>query len=148
MVYESILDIRKDVIMLCSVDGNNVQYIGEVMAMMITNIGSASQIRGIYVYGNSHYNETRNTAVLPVNRVSFVPRLEDKEDEVKVAVTYQSHEENKINEEAAVLKEQENLAESYKNQEVARYDLTNPYELAKMSIENSLLSGMHFDMLA
>lgn len=116
--------------------------------MMITNISSASQIRGIYVYGNSHYNETGNTAVSPVNKVSSVARLDDRDDEVKIAVTYQSNEENKVNEETVALKEQENLIESYRNQEVVQYDLTNPYELARMSIENSLLSGMHFDMLA
>ena len=46
------------------------------------------------------------------------------------------------------MKEQENLAESYRNQEVAQYDLSNPYELIRMSIENSLLSGMHINMLA
>ena len=116
--------------------------------MMITNVSSASRIHGIYVYGNSHYNETRDTAVSPVNRVSSVARLDDREEEVKIAVTYQSDEENKVNEETVALKEQENLAESYRNQEVAQYDLSNPYELIRVSIENSLLSGMHINMLA
>lgn len=116
--------------------------------MIITNVSSASRIHGIYVYGNSHYNEARDTAVSPVNRVSSVARLDDREEEAKIAVTYQSDEENKVNDEAAALREQENLAGNYRNQEVAQYDLTNPYEVARMSIENSLLSGMHFDMLA
>lgn len=116
--------------------------------MMITNIGSSGQVRGIYVYGNSHYNEMKNTAVPPVDKVPSVAKLSDKEDEVKVAVTYQSNEESRVNEEAVALKEKENLTESYKNQEAAQYNLSNPYELARMSIESSLLSGMHFDMLA
>ncbi len=38
--------------------------------MMITNISSLGQIRGIYVYGNSRYNEKGESAILPVDKVS------------------------------------------------------------------------------
>ncbi len=116
--------------------------------MMITNISSLGQIRGIYVYGNSRYNEKGESAILPVDKVSSVAGLDENQDEVKVAVTYQSDEESKVSEDTVAFKEKESLAESYKDQDVAQYNLSNPYELARMSIENSLLSGMHVDMLA
>lgn len=115
--------------------------------MMITNIGSFSHVQGIYVYGNSHYNQMANTAVAPISKVPSVAKLEDREDELKLAVTYLPEEESRT-EEDVVLREKGNLAENYKNQDIVQYNMSNPYELARMSIENTILSGMNFDMLA
>lgn len=121
---------------------------GEVMVMMITGIRSSSQVENIYAYGNSHYNQVQNTAVSPITRVRSVAGLNAQEEELKFAATYQHKGSVSSDEETVALKEKSNLAESYMDQNVVQYNVSNPYEQARMSIENTLLSGMYFDMMA
>lgn len=116
--------------------------------MMVMGIGSSSRIENVYAYANSHYNQVQSTAVSPVTPVHSVVKLEDQEDELKLAATYQKEDGISADEEKVALREKANLAESYKNQDVVSYNMSNPYEKVRMSIENSLLSGMNFDMLA
>jgi hypothetical protein len=115
---------------------------------MITGINSSSSIENIYMYANSHYNQVQSTAVTPVTRVRPVSSLASQEDELKLAATYQNKDGVSADDDKVAWKEKANLAESYKNQEVVSYNRSNPYEMARMSMEGSLLSGMNFDMLA
>ena len=115
--------------------------------MMITGIDASRQVQGVYVYGNTHFNQAGDTAVSPVSRISSVARLDEDEEKLKAAVTYRQDTKSQIDDEAA-LREKENLAENYKNQDIVQYNMSNPYEVARMSIESSLLSGMNFDVMA
>ncbi len=116
--------------------------------MMIAGISSYGRIANIYAYSNTHYNQIHNSAVSPVNGVPGIAKLDEKQDEQKFAVTYSSGKGNDVTDAVAAGKEQASLVESYKEQNVVTYNQSNPYERARMSIENSLLSGMNFDMLA
>lgn len=116
--------------------------------MMIMGISSSGQVENVYAYANSHYNQMQNAAVSPVTRVRSISSLDAQEDELKFAVTYQHKNNVSTDEEKVALKEKSNLMESYRNQDVVQYNMTNPYEMARRSIENTLLSGMNFDMMA
>ena len=74
--------------------------------------------------------------------------LHENEDRIKLVVSAQGGEDAFADDAQVALKEQVNLAENYKSQDVVQYEMSNPYEAARMSIENSLLSGLHFDMFA
>ncbi|MCI8563908.1 MAG: hypothetical protein HFH70_09220 [Lachnospiraceae bacterium] len=115
--------------------------------MMVMGVNSTLHAESIYAFANSRINRMRNGSVPPVTPVSPVIKLHDEEDRLKFLVSHQNDE--AITEDDRVaLKEQAGLAEGYKNQNAVQYDMANPYEKVRMSIENSLLSGLYFNMLA
>ena len=119
----------------------------EVVFMMVMGVNSTLHAESIYAFANSRINRMRNGSVPPVTPVSPVIKLHDEEDRLKFLVSHQNDE--AITEDDRVaLKEQAGLAEGYKNQNAVQYDMANPYEKVRMSIENSLLSGLYFNMLA
>ena len=114
--------------------------------MVVMGVDSTLHAESIYAFANSR--NRGNGSVSPVTPVSPVVKLRGDEDRIKLAVSGQGGNDAFAEDERVAFKEQANLAESYKSQNVVQYDMANPYEMARMSIENSLLSGLHFDMLA
>lgn len=114
--------------------------------MVVMGVDSTLHAESIYAFANSR--NRGNGSVPPVTPVSPVVKLHDEEDRIKLAVSGQDGKNAFAEDDRVALKEQVNLTESYKSQNVVQYDVSNPYEMARMSIENSLLSGLHFDMLA
>lgn len=117
-----------------------------MIAAAITNAG---QIGSLYFYGDTHYNQVKSAPVPAVNRIQATAPITDRENTLHYAALYQRDSESLVQtEQSAAQKGQEALSGTYAGQDVAQYNLTNPYELARMTIENSLLAGMHINMLA
>lgn len=117
--------------------------------MITAAITNAGQIGSLYFYGDTHYNQIKSTPVPAVNRVQAVAPTADKENHLHYAALYQHDSESLVQTDHSVAqKEQEALSTAYADQNMAQYNLTNPYELARMTLENSLLAGMHINMLA
>ncbi|RKI40958.1 hypothetical protein D7V86_10580 [bacterium D16-51] len=116
--------------------------------MMVMGVNSTLHAESIYAFANSRINRMRNGSVPPVTPVSPVIKLHDDEDRLKFLVSHQDGEEAFTEDDRVALKAQAGLAEDYKNQNAVQYDMANPYEKVRMSIENSLLSGLYFNMLA
>lgn len=113
--------------------------------MVVMGIDSTLHVESIYAFANSR---NRGKSVSAVTPVSPVTKLHDDEDRIKLAVSAEGGEDAFAEDARVALKEQVNLAENYKSRYVVQYEMSNPYEAARMSMENSLLSGLHFDMFA
>lgn len=117
--------------------------------MITAAITNAGQIGNLYFYGETHYNQVESTPVPAVNRIQATAPLSEKENTLHYAALYQHDSESLVQtEESAAQKGQEALSDAYAGQDMAQYNAANPYELARMAIENSLLAGMHINMLA
>jgi len=113
--------------------------------MVVMSVDSMLHAENIYAFANSRNHGKSVSAVTPV---SPVMKLHDNEDRIKLAVSAQGGKDAFAEDTQVALKEQVNLAENYKSRDVVQYEMSNPYEAARMSMENSLLSGLHFDMFA
>lgn len=117
-----------------------------MIAAAITNAG---QIGNLYFYDNTHYNQVKSTPVPAINRIQATAPIADKENTLHYAALYQHGSESLAQtEQATAQKGQDALSNAYAGQDMAQYNLANPYELARMALENSLLAGMHINMLA
>ncbi len=117
--------------------------------MRIHGVSDTMQVKNIYYYNNSHYNQMNDSAVAPVPRVQSLFSVDDEEEKLRTAVLYEQDSSGKvIDDSEAVKREQENLSSAYGGQVMVQYDMDNPYDLARMSMESSILAGMHLDMLA
>ena len=117
-----------------------------MIAAAITNAG---QIGSLYFYGDTHYNQIKSTPVPAINRIQPTAPIAEKENTLHYAALYQHDSESLVQtEQSAAQKGQKALSDAYADQNMAQYNLTNPYELTRMAVENSLLAGMHINMLA
>ncbi|MCD7824617.1 MAG: hypothetical protein LUH14_01395 [Clostridiaceae bacterium] len=117
--------------------------------MMVNSIANTGQIKNIYYYANTHYNQVHTSAVTPVSGVSSLFSVADQEDRLHAAVFYQNDSDKAfLQDNAVAAKEKAELTTAYEDQIVVRYDQSNPYEAARMSMEGSVLSGMYVDLLA
>ena len=117
--------------------------------MAVAAISGERAVQNIYPYHNTHYNEITSVPVEPVQRTSGVAGVSSEEDEVQLGVTYKPLQEQISHiEENAVVNQTKQLKEAFAQGEELYYDSSNPYELARMSVEGMLLAGMNIDLMA
>lgn len=117
--------------------------------MTVTAIPGYGQIQNIYAYHNAHFNQVGNVPVTPIQRTGRVAGISDEEDRLHFAATYRS-EGDDVNsvESAAIAKQTEKLKNSFDNGRQMQYELSNPYETSRMSIDGMLVAGMNIDVMA
>lgn len=117
--------------------------------MAITAISGERVVQNIYPYHNTHYNEVASVPVEPVQRTTEVAGLSSEEEQVQLGVTYEPFK-GQISqiEENAVVNQTRQLKEAFQQGEDLYYDQSNPYEMARMSVEGMLLTGMNIDFMA
>lgn len=121
----------------------------EGVTMAISAISGYSRIQNIYAFRNTHYNEVQTTPVTPVPRPGKVAGISDDEDELRfAAIDAGEKKPSERLEISAVNKQTEKIQSAYETQGQLQYDLTNPYEVGRKSVEGMLVSGMNFNVLA
>ena len=117
--------------------------------MTVSAIPGYGQIQNIYAYHNSHFNQVRNSSVAPVQRAGRISGISGEDDRLHFAVTHRSEKEpvDKM-ESAAIAKQTEKLKNSIDNGRELQYELSNPYETSRMSLDGMLVAGMNIDVMA
>lgn len=106
------------------------------------------QISGLYIYGNTHYNQVQSVPVTPVKPVKRAPEIAGREDRAKIAVTYSPDGSEGKTQELKSSRQTEEIRQEYADKQQASYNQSNPYEQARMATEGSVIVGMNFDMFA
>lgn len=117
--------------------------------MAVAAISGERAVQNIYPYHNTHYNEINSVPVEPIRRTTGVPGLSSEEEEVQLGVTYKPLKEQISHiEENAVVNQTKQLKDAFVQGEELYYDMANPYEAARMSVEGMLVAGMNIDIMA
>lgn len=117
--------------------------------MTVTAIPGYGQIQNIYAYHNAHFNQVGNVPVAPIQRTGRVAGISGEEDRLHFAATYRSGQSGEDTvEAAAIAKQTEKLKNSLEQGRPMQYELSNPYEASRMSIDGMLAAGMNIDVMA
>lgn len=117
--------------------------------MTISAISGYGRIQNIYPYHNTHFNQLANIPVTPVGKAGRVPGIAEDEERLHLGVTYGTDREQTARlESSAMAKKTEELKNVFDAGEELQYDMSNPYEASRMSLDGMLLTGMNIDVMA
>lgn len=116
--------------------------------MSVAVIPSYGKVQNIYPYYKTHFNQVQSVPVEPVRPTAGITEISSQEDRIQLGVSYRPEDLVKDIENKAVAKQTQELKNSFEQGEVLQYDLANPYEAARMAVDNMLVMGMNFDIMA
>lgn len=117
--------------------------------MAVAAISGQRAVQNIYPYHNTHYNEIPSVPVEPVKRTIGVQGLSSQEEEVQLGISYKPLKDSISQiEENAVVNQTKQLKDAFVQGKELYYDMANPYETARMSVEGMLVAGMNIDIMA
>lgn len=117
--------------------------------MAITAISNYDRVQNVYAYHNTHFNQVAATPVSPVQKTTGIAGISSQEDQTRLAVTYRPKD-NPISEaeQTAAEKYTADLKNIAERGQKLQYDLSNPYEMARRSVDQTLVTGMYLDITA
>lgn len=114
---------------------------------MIQGIAGTGYVSNVYMFGSAGMR--RNGDVLsPVKPIAGIKPLSSGRSHITAVASY-AKENTELFQSSHLPRttQDEKIMENYENTEQAQYNLSNPYESARMATEGVLLSGLHFDQL-
>ncbi len=115
--------------------------------MAISMIAGYGQVQNIYAFRNTHFNQVQNAPVTPVSRARGVAPIADDEDRTVWVGSRATRQAGEL-ESAAVEKQTQKIRESVDSGQELQYDISNPYEAVRMSIDSMLVTGMNINVMA
>lgn len=114
---------------------------------MIQGLAGTGYVSNVYLFGAAGMR--RDSDVLsPVKPITGVKPLSSGKKHITAVASY-AKENTELFQSAALPRtsQDEKIMKSYEETEQVQYNLSNPYESARMATEGVLLSGLHFDQL-
>lgn len=118
------------------------------MAMAVSMISGYGQIQNIYAFRSTHFNQVQDMPVTPVSKTQAAPTVSEDEDRTLWAATRTPIQEQAEQLEASAVEKQTGIIKDSFNGEALQYDLSNPYEAVRMSMDNMLVAGMNINVMA
>lgn len=117
--------------------------------MTVSAISGYGRIQNIYMYHNTHYNQVQAAPVTPVKRAGGVLAVSDEEDRLYLTASRQPEKDSAGRVESAIVaKQTEKIKNSFDAAQEMQYELSNPYEMSRMSLDGMLVTGMNIDVMA
>lgn len=115
--------------------------------MTVSAVSSHGHIQNIYTYHNTHFNQVQAVPVTPVRKAGKIAGISQEEDRIRFAAVYKSERDSRT-EPAVVAKQTERLKNSFDAGQEFQYNISNPYEASRMSMDGMLLAGINIDVMA
>lgn len=115
---------------------------------MIQGIAGTGYVPNVYMFGSAGMR--RNSDVLsPVKPIAGIKPLSSGRSHITAVASSYAEENTELFQSTHLphTAQDEKIMENYENTEQAQYNLSNPYESARMATEGVLLAGLHFDQL-
>lgn len=112
---------------------------------MVEGIAGTGYVSNVYSFGKAG-TRFRGDVLSPVTPIARIHPLTSGRDHITAVASY-ARDNTELFQNAPLQRtaQDEKIINSYEEQETAQYNLSNPYESARMAAEGVLLSGLHFD---
>lgn len=112
---------------------------------MVEAVVGTGYVSNVYMFRKAG-TRGRGDVLSPVTPVPKMKPLSSGRDYI-TAVTSHTRDNTDLFQSAPLQRtsQDEKIINTYEEQEVAQYNLSNPYESVRMAAEGVLLSGLHFD---
>ncbi|MCH5269079.1 MAG: hypothetical protein J1E62_12185 [Lachnospiraceae bacterium] len=114
---------------------------------MIEGLAGTGYVSNVYLFRKAG-TRGRSDVLSPVTPIAKISPLSSGRDNI-VAVASYARDNTELFQNVPLQRtsQDEKIINAYEEQEVAQYNLSNPYENVRMAAEGVLLAGLHFDQL-